>query len=87
MSYMKCAVSLTKHYCFVQGVLSSSWASWQILLSDQRAVTPAGNEAEIGRMWDHNGTYMSGLGSMYQKHQIVAEVGEDDNLAGEHHPH
>lgn len=37
------------------------------------------------QMWDHNGTYMSGLGFMYQKHKIVAEVGEDDNLAGEHH--
>ena len=39
----------------------------------------------LGQMWDHNGTYMSGLGFMYQKHKILAELGEDDNLAGEHH--
>ncbi len=37
----------------------------------------------LSQMRDHHGRYMSGLGFIYQKHKILAEVGEDDNLAGQ----
>ena len=38
---------------------------------------------KLGQMWDHNGTYMEGIGFRYQDHTVVVELGEDDNMQGE----
>ncbi|KAK9908491.1 hypothetical protein WJX75_008624 [Coccomyxa subellipsoidea] len=35
---------------------------------------------KLGQMWDHNGTYMDGIGFRYQDHKVVVELGTDDNM-------
>ncbi|BDA48425.1 hypothetical protein COCOBI_12-1040 [Coccomyxa sp. Obi] len=35
---------------------------------------------KLGQMWDHNGTYMEGVGFRYQDHKIIIELGADDNM-------
>ena len=37
---------------------------------------------KLGQMWDHNGTYMEGLGFRYQDHKIIVELGVDDTMHG-----
>ena len=37
---------------------------------------------KLGERWDHNGTYMEGLGFRYQDHKIVIELAADDNMHG-----
>lgn len=37
---------------------------------------------KVGVMWDHNGTYMEGIGFQYKDHQVLVEITTDDNLAG-----
>lgn len=39
---------------------------------------------KVGVMWDHNGTYMEGLGFQYRDHSIIVEITPEDELAGEH---
>jgi hypothetical protein len=38
---------------------------------------------KLGVMWDHNGTYMDGIGVRFHDHSVVAELGADDSLQGE----
>lgn len=40
-------------------------------------------KSKLGQMWDHNGTYMEGIGFRYQDHTVVVDLGEDDNIQGE----
>jgi hypothetical protein len=35
---------------------------------------------KLGEMWDHNGTYMEGVGYKYREHLVVVELGWDDEL-------
>ena len=37
---------------------------------------------KLGERWDHNGTYMEGLGFRYQDHKIVIELAADGNMHG-----
>ena len=37
---------------------------------------------KVGVMWDHNGTYMEGMGFQYRDHRVVIEIAQDDNLTG-----
>ena len=37
---------------------------------------------KVGVMWDHNGTYMEGLGFQYKDHNIIVEITPEDDLAG-----
>ncbi len=42
---------------------------------------------KLGVMWDHNGTYMDGIGFQYRDHQVTIELSKkDDQLAGKE-PH
>ncbi|CAL5220920.1 g3017 [Coccomyxa viridis] len=36
---------------------------------------------KLGVMWDHNGTYMDGIGFQYRDHQVTVELSEDGQLA------
>ncbi|BDA47657.1 hypothetical protein COCOBI_10-5080 [Coccomyxa sp. Obi] len=36
---------------------------------------------KLGVMWDHNGTYMEGIGFQYRDHQVTVEIAENDTLA------
>ncbi len=38
---------------------------------------------KLGQMWDHNGTYMDGIGFRYQDHEVVIELAAGDNMHGE----
>jgi hypothetical protein len=38
---------------------------------------------KLGQMWDHNGTYMEGIGFRYQDHKVVIELAADDSMHGE----
>ena len=38
---------------------------------------------KLGVMWDHNGTYMDGIGFQYRDHQVTIDLSEDGQLAGE----
>ncbi len=38
---------------------------------------------KLGQMWDHNGTYMEGIGFRYQDHTVVIELASDDSMHGE----
>ena len=33
-------------------------------------------------MWDHNGTYMEGIGFQYRDHKVIVEVSDNGQLAG-----
>ncbi|EIE21380.1 hypothetical protein COCSUDRAFT_56599 [Coccomyxa subellipsoidea C-169] len=35
---------------------------------------------KLGQMWDHNGTYMEGIGFRYQDHTVVIELASDDSM-------
>lgn len=37
-------------------------------------------------MWDHNGTYMDGIGFRHMHHEVIAELAADDSLEGESSP-
>ena len=39
---------------------------------------------KVGVMWDHNGTYMEGLGFHYRSHKVVVELNpaNPDTMAG-----
>lgn len=37
---------------------------------------------KAGQMWDHNGTYMDGIGFRYQDHKVVIELASEDNMHG-----
>ena len=37
-----------------------------------------------GVMWDHNGTYIEGIGFLYKDHKIIVELDANDTLTGEH---
>ena len=41
---------------------------------------------KLGVMWDHNGTYMDGIGFQYRDHQVTVEPSDEGQLAGER-PH
>lgn len=34
-------------------------------------------------LWDHNGTYMDGIGFRYMDHNVIVELETDDDLHGE----
>jgi hypothetical protein len=36
-------------------------------------------------MWDHNGTYMDGIGFQYREHRVVVEISPEDTLSGADH--
>ncbi len=38
---------------------------------------------KLGQMWDHNGTYMDGIGFKYQDHEVIIELAAGDNMHGE----
>lgn len=38
---------------------------------------------KLGQMWDHNGTYMEGVGFRYQDHKVIIELSADDDVLGE----
>ncbi|BDA46628.1 hypothetical protein COCOBI_09-0800 [Coccomyxa sp. Obi] len=35
---------------------------------------------KLGQMWDHNGTYMDGIGFKYQDHEVIIELAADDKM-------
>lgn len=37
---------------------------------------------KVGEMWDHNGTYMEGIGFQYRDHKVIVEVSDNGQLAG-----
>ena len=37
---------------------------------------------KLGVMWDHNGTYMDGIGFQYRDHRVTVEITQDDQIAG-----
>ena len=37
---------------------------------------------KVGVMWDHNGTYMEGIGFQYKDHQVIVEISPEGNLTG-----
>ncbi|BDA44602.1 hypothetical protein COCOBI_06-0780 [Coccomyxa sp. Obi] len=50
---------------------------YDIISEEQHQVTM---KLKLGQMWDHNGTYMEGIGFRYQDHTVIVELGEDDNM-------
>lgn len=38
---------------------------------------------KLGQMWDHNGTYMDGIGFKHQDHEVVIEQAAGDIMHGE----
>ncbi|CAL8463174.1 g2708 [Coccomyxa elongata] len=35
---------------------------------------------KLGQMWDHNGTYIEGVGFRYQDHEVMVVLDSDDNM-------
>jgi hypothetical protein len=52
------------------------------LIADGMPVVQVSMRLKLGVMWDHNGTYMDGIGVRFQDHNVIAELGEDDNIEG-----
>lgn len=53
------------------------------LLTLQCVLAQVTTALKVGEMWDHNGTYMEGIGFLYRDHQVIVEVSDDGQLAGD----
>ena len=62
-------------------VLSSVTADW--VHSGMKTDAQVSTRLKLGVMWDHNGTYMDGIGFQYRDHQVTVDLSEDGQLAGE----